>query len=310
MKSDNSSFNRGQGIKPSDSPASRPRVITTGILRRDDRFLVDLQLHSDRIDALPRTGIPAIAGPAFLGMYGRLRDQLIGEMLQAYGGGEVATVDKLFRGATSQSIPITTIDGRSLDRLNHVEADDSTKDTIRHQIRRRSLIVLTPLRSVQDDDVDRFGWWALDPVSGFLEAHTGDALLTVGDQKSTDTLTVEALLRGHLRLVARQFTAASHATAESTRFPELTCSASRQLVRLGRAYCATSAALPRANVDECLDRPPQAGGDLFSLGNIECRDRVAPFRCASVYADAVLTGHLVVGPSDATPQSLPAPLCY
>lgn len=288
---------------------ARPRVVTTGLLRRGDEFLFDLQLSGDRLDALPRHGVPALATPAFLGMQGQLRDQLLGEFLEIYGGRTASTVDRIFSEATRQGVRFTTVEGRTLSNLELVQIEPWVNQSIHRQIRRRGLVILAPLQPVSDTGVERFGWWALDPASGALEPHTSDALLSLESAEDRDGLTLALLLRGHLGLVARHFAAASHAAADEDRFQELSCTAGRRLRSLGRAFCATSRALPTPDLEQCLDSPPQPGGDLLSMVNLECAEQLKPFRCATAYAGAVLDGTLIVGPADFTPQTLPLPLC-
>lgn len=287
----------------------RPRVVTTGLLRRGDEFVFDLHLSGDRLDALPRPGVPAIAAPAFLGMQGQIRDQLVGEILEIYGGRTASTVDRIFSEATRQGIRFTTVEGRSMSNLELVQVDGWVNQAIRRMIRRRSLFVLAPLQPVSTEGVERYGWWALDPISGALEPHTSDALLSMDAGEFEEELPLARHLRGHLGLVARHFAAAAHATSDENRFSELSCTAGRRLRSLGRAFCATSRPLSPPDLDSCLDSPPQPGADLLTLGNMDCREQLEPFRCATAYAGAILDGTLLVGPAEFTPQSLPLPLC-
>lgn len=289
----------------------RPRVLTTGLLRQGEDFYVDLQVDGDRIEALPHIGIPALATTAFTGIHGLIRDHLVSELLEAYGDHEVRTVRRLFEEAADQSIPFTTINTQQRHRLDRLSIDASTRQAIQRQMRRRNMTVLAPLRPVDDDGVERYAWWAVNPHDGNLEGHTSDAILAIGELQESAGLSTQSLLRAHLQLIGRHFSAAYQATSGEDRFPELVCTASRQFQRLSRAYCATSERLPRADITTCLDSPPTPAGDLLSLRDADCADHFAPFRCAAAYSTALLNGYILIGPTgEPTPTEIPQPLCY
>lgn len=290
----------------------RPRVLTTGLLRDGEAFHVDLQVDGDRIEALPRLGIPAVATTAFVGLHGLIRDHLISEMLESYGDHEVTTVRRIIRAATRQSIPFTTVGSHNFDRLQQLSIDDDTRQMIAHQIRQRNMSVLAPLRPVDDGGVERIGWWAANPIDGNLEGHTTDAIVAVGDQEEDGDVAIEDLIRIHLELVARHYSAASHATATDPRFPELACSSARQFNQISRGFCATTAAIPEADLASCLANPPRPERSLLNPADTDCTSQFASFRCAASYSSALLDGSLLVMPADAdaaSQSSAPRPLC-
>ncbi len=299
------------GVKPI---LGRPRVLSTGLLRRGEEFHVDLQVDGDRMEALPLLGIPSLATKAFVGIHGLIRDHLVSEMLESYGDHQVTTVRRIFREAARQSVQFTTVGAHNFDRIDRVELDDSTRPIVEHQIRDRSMTVLTPVRPVESDGVERFGWWAVNPFDGNLEGHTADAIVAVGDedQDSTEDGSVEIarLIRVHINMVARHFAAASHAVGSDQRFPEMACSAARQFDQISRGFCATTGPMPRADLASCLAAPPRPEGDLLNLAPDDCGDQFAPFRCAAAYASALLQGQLLVVPEDdPSRSSARPPLC-
>lgn len=289
----------------------RPRVLTTGLLRQGEDFHIDLQVDGDRIEALPRIGIPGLATTAFVAIHGLFRDHLVSELLETYGDHRTTTVRRVFDEAANQSIPFTTITAQDLGRLDRLAIEPSTREMMLRQLRRRNMTILAPLEPIDDDGVKRFAWWAVNPHYGNLEGHTSDAILAVGVRDEAQELSLQPLIEAHLELIGRHFSAAYHATSDEDRFPELVCSASRQFQRLSRAFCATSERMPRPDIATCLDNKPVSGGNLLSLSEIDCADHFAPFRCAAAYSTELLEGHLrVSADDDPTPIDAPRPLCY
>ncbi len=289
---------------------TRPRVLTAGILRRGDEFFVDLQVDGGRLQALPADGVPTVATTAFLGHYGLLTDRLIGEMIDAYSDSPSPTVDAIFQEARRQSIRFTTIDSQRMSHLDFVEIGDATREVIEDQIRNRNMVIMAPIRPIDDDGMERFGWWAVNPFDGNMEGHSRDAVVAVATDEGGESASRSALMESHLRLLDRHFQAAGHAIEEGDRFAELICTTALHFDQYSRGFCATSQALPRANLGTCLDNPPTPGGDLLSMTQIDCGQQLADIRCASAYAVALLVGRKVVTDDpDPTIQSLAEPLC-
>ena len=287
----------------------RPRIVTTGLLRDGDAFVVDLQVDGDRTRALPVEGVAAGATMAYIGLHGLIRDRLVGELLESYGDHPVTTVGGLFMAAAGQSIPFTTVGPHNLDRLRQIDVDDHIRDRMEADVRGRNMTLLTPLRPVEVGGVSRYGWWAANPVDGNLEGHTADAVVALGEHQERDAVDAARLVRLHLDLVERHSQAAAHATASDLRFPELACSAARQFEQISRAYCATSAAMPRANATQCLANPPSPQTDLLNLRNFDCAAQFAPFRCGSAYARALLDGVILLRPEGIEADQWEPPLC-
>lgn len=288
---------------------TRPRIVTTGLLRDGDTYRVDLRIDGDRLSALTRGGVPEAAVGGFHGMHGVVKDQLIGAMLDTYGGRRAETVAGIFDRAMVQSIPFTTIYGDNLGQMARLTIDGATRQRLEYQLKQRGMTVLAPLRPVQDDDGERFGWWAVDPYDGYVEAHIADALVpaTKRRQKEVDT---GGLLQSHLELLSRHFAAADRATGGEHDISTLICNATSHLRRLGGAFCATAQPLSLPDTGSCLADPPRPAASVLRFETIDCEQLLAPFRCSAVYADSVTGTDLAV--SEKVPgddEELTAPLC-
>lgn len=289
---------------------TRPRILTTGIFRQHDQFYVDLKVGGGRLSALPADGVPAVAAPAFLSHYGLLKDRLIGGMLSTYSDHPTTTVDAIFQLARHQRIRFMTIDTARLELVEELPIGDGAKELMTDQIRNRNMVILTPVRPVDDEGQNRFGWWAINPFDGNLEGHTSDAMAMVVTDDERAEIPRNALIEAHLRLIERHFEAADQALEGRQRFAELICTTALHFDQYSRGFCATDAAIPRAHLGTCLDTPPTPGGNVSSLSTPDCRDQLAQVRCASAYAVALLRGRLAVVPDEeASDQPLEAPLC-
>lgn len=295
------------GIRPF---MTRPRIITTAVAHDGEQLQLDLQIDGDRIEALPKSGISPLATAGFLTSNGLLRDRITGEFIDAYTDQPATTVTRLFRLATRQSIPFVTIDARTTGRIDRLDVDEATREALRHDVTARNMTVLAPLRPVEDADVTRFGWWALNPHHGYLEGHTTDAVLAVDeDDVELDGAPLDpaAVLSGYLDLVARHLDAAEDTADDpADRYTDAVCDAAAQFRRLARAFCATRSALPLPDTNQCLADPPEPAPGLLASRQVDCRERLAPFRCAAVVNYDFMTGNLTVSDDE---ESNREPLC-
>ncbi len=289
---------------------TRPRVVTTGILRRGDQLHVDFQVAGDRLETYPREGIPTLAAQAFMGLYGQTRHELVGEMIRQYYGRQgSATVGRVFREASRARVPFTTIHGGAMDRLESLTLGSIAREAIARSIRQQSRIVLAPTRHVEIEGIDRAGWWALDTASGLIDGGTADPLLTIVADTEDRTLPVDTLIRTPLHLMVQHYSAAAQAADVTDRFAGVTCSAARQFLNLGRAYCATSSPIALPSLSSCLDDPPSPGAGLLNMQRVSCEDQLAPTRCAALMATAFLDGRLAVADSSASSPPMLSGLC-
>ena len=286
---------------------TRPRVVTTGLAHDGKQMQLDLHIEGDRLEALPASGMAPAATTSLLTTYGLLRDRITGEFVDSYSDQSPSTVSDVFRLATRQAIPFLTVDNQTMDRLDRFSVDDRTEEALRYTVGERNLTVLAPLQPVEDGEVQRFGWWAVNPRHGNIEGQTTDAVLAVEEEVETDEHTKPAaLIDGYLELVERQLQAADDTGDDPAgQYDAAICDATQQFTRLARAFCATDAALQLPDTAQCLTDPPPPAPGLFEARRPDCEELLAPFRCAAVVGDAITSGELTVT-SDDTPR---APLC-
>ncbi|WP_230467184.1 transglutaminase-like domain-containing protein [Lujinxingia vulgaris] len=305
------------GVRP---VLSQPRAVVTASLRRGDEVFVDLQLSGDRVDALPLGEVPEVASAAFGGLYGHLLDTLTAEFLEQHGGRRMLTVARIFRRATHQRIPFTTVDARTIEKLDTLRISDAIRAQLGDLIRRQGHVILSPLQNVDVDGVERFGWWSVDPLSGWMRAHPTDALLAQVEQRDADALSPTRHLDLHAELVAHSLRAASSSLTPSSSDNASICVATRELLALSRAFCATSQPIASPELDVCLNDPQggqvpiSASTDMLGLAGGSCVERLATTRCGAVYARAVARGELTLRYGDAGQTSdgevtPPAPRC-
>ncbi|RVU48265.1 transglutaminase domain-containing protein [Lujinxingia sediminis] len=307
------------GVRP---VLSQPRAVVTASLQRGDQVFVDLRLSGDRVDALPLGEVPAVATAAFGGLYGHLLDTLTAEFLEQQDGRQMLTVARIFRRASQQRIPFTTIDPRSIERLDALSINDTLRTRLRESIRRQGRVLLSPLHAVEVDGVKRFGWWSVEPLSGWMRAHPIDALLAqVAQHDENDPLSPPRHLDLHAELIARSLRAASSTLAPPADQAPSMCVATRELLALSRAFCATKQAIASPELEICLHDPQggqapiSASTDMLGLAGGSCVEQLATTRCGAVYARAVAQGELVIAngetssttEAEATPPAPPCP---
>lgn len=305
------------GVRP---VLSQPRAVVTASLRRGDQVFVDLQLSGDRVDALPLGEVPAVASAAFGGLYGHLLDTLSAEFLEQHGGRQMLTVARIFRSATHQRVAFTTIDARNIEKLDALRVNEVLRSSLRDRVRRHGRVILSPVQPVEVDGVARFGWWSVDPLSGGMRAHPTDALLAQVEHGESKALSTARHLDLHAELVARSLRAAASTLSPPSLDGPSICVATRELLALSRAFCATERAIASPELEVCLQDPQgaqvpiSASTDMLGLAGGSCVERLATTRCGAVYARAVAQGQLVIrhGEPDAAANAgvtPPAPPC-
>lgn len=273
-----------------------PRIVTTGIMRQADRFYIDLELKGDVIEAMPMGGVPAVSATGFLGLYGRIKNELAGDLLEETTERRTTTVNTVFRGAQRERIPFATITSDSLDILDKIDVEPYLKQNIRELTTRKGMIVLLPTRTVAIEGAPHYGWWALHPATGAIEGYTHDALLSQRASAVTIKPAHEVLdtMRGTLSISARLYRSIQRATEDTGRYGPAVCAARNDLVTLSRATCATKAPLALPSLSSCLEGPKAPGHDLLSFTLPSCATQIEQTQCGAVVIDALLKGRLAV----------------
>jgi hypothetical protein len=273
-----------------------PRIVTTAIMRQGDRFFVDVELRGDLIEAMPMKGVPAVTATGFLGLYGRVKNQLEGELIQETMDRRATTVHTVFQGAQRQRIPFVTITAANLEVLDMVDIDGHLKQMISEQVSRRGVIILAPSRTVAIDGLSHYGWWALSPDTGFIEGYTHDALLMQRSEapQTRPSRELYETMRSSITLAHRNLQAVAQSTQATSRYTSAICPARTDLLTLNRATCATRTPLDLPLLSACLIEQPAEGGDLLSFTVPSCASQIVPAQCGAVVVDSILRGRLTI----------------
>ncbi len=262
-----------------------PRFVTTAILRKGDAYSVRMNVRDSGLDAMPRKGVPEAAAAGFLTMAGRIEAQLQGKILAQVTGEDLFTVDDLFAAAEKGRVSVTTVDARSISKLNGMNADAAS---IRDVIRRRGNVVLMTTRPVDVDGVSVTGYWALNPETGRISGSTGSGLisaltpLNVPEKEGPVGKAAFVLMKRLLIL--------SDTTEDTRAHLGAVCASRADLVKISGAFCATTAPIPLPAVSTCLGDTKSGGWEVASAR--PCELRTQTMRCGVAVSSALLTGEL------------------
>ncbi|MFU8804637.1 MAG: transglutaminase-like domain-containing protein, partial [Bradymonadaceae bacterium] len=273
-----------------------PRIVTTAILRQADRYHVDVELQGDVIEAMPMQGVPSVVATGFLGLYGRIKNQLEGDLLEEATTRKAVTVNVIFEAAQKARIPFTTIESSSIKALESLEVDPSLKARMRDMATRRGMVLLAPTKMVTIDGVEHYGWWGLHPLNGVIEGYSHDALLSQRAESVTVTPADSVLdtIRGTLRISALLYRSISLATEGTTHYSGAVCAARGDLISLSRAMCATNKPLDLPKLSSCLEEKPTKSQGIVSFTAPTCTSQIARSQCGAVVINAFLRGRLSV----------------
>ncbi len=165
-----------------------PRVIMTGILRKDDSYDYRISARGNALEAMPKLGVPAAAASGFLSVHGRMAHQLEAELLHNLSGSKVISVDRLFVHAAKTKKRVTTIHQKNLSKARRLGLSKEVRGALENQVRNRGAVVLTPSGPVDLDGGKRAGWWALNPTTGNVEGSLGERMLSTIARKTGRTM--------------------------------------------------------------------------------------------------------------------------
>ncbi len=262
-----------------------PRFVTTALLRKGDAYSVRMNVRDSGLDAMPRQGVPEAAAAGFLTMAGRIEAQLQGKILAQVTGEDPFTVDDLFAAAEQSRVSVTTVDARSISKLNGMTADAAS---IRDVIRRRGNVVLMTTRPVDVDGVSVTGYWALNPETGRISGSTGGGLisaLTPLNVPEKDGPVGKAAF-----VLMKRLLILSDTTEDTRAHLGAVCASRADLVKISGAFCATTAPIPLPAVSTCLGDTKSGGWEVASARTCELRTQT--MRCGVAVSSALLTGEL------------------
>ncbi len=148
-----------------------PRVVTTAIARQNGELAITINLQGDTLESMPMLGVPPAAATGLLTLYGRIKNKLEDELLASAGTSKRTSIDNIFRQARRDKIPFTTLHSSRMEFIDQLQVDAKTRSELQSLAVDRGMILLLPVRPVQLQDVQHYGWWTLTPQNGALEGH-------------------------------------------------------------------------------------------------------------------------------------------
>ncbi|MEZ4459816.1 MAG: transglutaminase-like domain-containing protein [bacterium] len=271
----------GLGVRPL---LNEPRFVTTALLRKGDSYALRVSVRDPGLDAMPRKGVPESAAAGFLTMAGRIEAQLQGTLLSTLTSEDLITVDEVFAAAEKSGTRVTTVDAKSMSKLQGLTGD---KSTIRDVVRRRGSVVLTPVKPVVISGREVQGFWSLNPETGQLSGYIGSGLVSGvkaddGDAQKQPGKAAFALMKRLLVL--------TDTTADTRAHVGVVCAARADLNKVAAAFCATTAPLALPAATDCLSDETHGGLEVLSARPCDVRTKAS--RCGVAVASALLTGDL------------------
>ena len=283
----------------------QPRVILTSVVRDGDRVSVKTDIQGDRLEAIAALGTPDAAASAFSVLYGRIEDEVEGELTAALTGAAPLTTSAVFKSAIRGRVPVRTLHADNLKLAKKLDEPEGLGEMLAQEVRKRGVIFLLPEREVKLGGLGRTSWWEVDPVTGGLHSGSWQGLLNIAhftpagariDQgKSMVALTSFA---------SRQLLLWMSTMASSEAHDGVICRAADDARTIGRALCATRAAKPLPELQSCLVPSSEAALeaatgtmiDPMAAAPLGCDESVQTLRCGAVTARAFLYGELIAVP--------------
>ena len=292
-----------------------PRVIVTSTVRHGDAIFVDADIQGDSLEAIAALGMPRAARGAFEVAQARLEyeleERVLGQLLDA----PAFSTARLFAKARAAKTTVKTLhpgNSRMIDKL--FGANKQLAKFLGRQVASTGQVLLVPRRAVEVDGVERFAWWAVDPVTGAVHGARWQGLFDITQGLSGVSSSQGKAMIALTRQAGRLLSVWVDALDDSRGLEGHTCAAVKDVRGLSRAMCATRKAKPLPALESCLSsQDPTAEGaaaadDPLAMSAPGCDELVAPMRCGAVVAHALLTGELAVTWAD--DRSAPvAPRC-
>lgn len=284
-----------------------PRVVTTAIAPQNNEFVITLNLQGDTLESMPMSGIPPAAATGLLTLYGRIKNQLEGELLTTTNTSKRSSIDSIFRQARREKIPFTTLHNTRLDFLAQLQVDSKTRNELKELTVDRGMILLLPTRPVLRNDIPHYGWWTLKPQNGALEGHYNRALFST----QTTTSSSSEQLQNTLDLSTHIYKTVQQVLDDSKQKGPLICKASRDIQRLSAGMCATTKIQKLPSLKECLQPKTMADSSIVTAEGLmkfatpDCEQQLKETRCGAVITAALLDGTLTLAAPEAPPASNP-----
>lgn len=291
---------------------ARPRLVMTAMVREGSQLFIDADIQGDSLNGMSASGMPLAVTQGFITLYSRLESEARAAVLGALTSEETLSTGELLRRARKQKIEVVTISSADTSAGKKLKTDKLLTRKLARRVKRVGKVVVAPTQDVSIQKHKRFGWWEIDPASGWFSGRLAHGLLNQPlDMKSAPDKVSQGVGVVTLgKLLGKQIAVWFDALDESQSFDALVCAAQRDLTRLGTQICKVgtkSVALP--SLQSCLfkdaSKGEDGGGDSGDAGmgdplggigleSVDCASLTRPARCGVVLASAFLTGELRV----------------
>lgn len=281
-----------------------PRVVTTAIARQNGELAITVNLQGDTLDSMPMAGVPPAAATGLLTIYGRIKNQLEGELMATASASKRTSIDNIFREARREKVPFTTLHSTRMDSIEQLQVNSKTRNELQELAINRGMILLLPTRPVLLDKVQHYGWWTLTPQTGALEGHHQSPLFST---QATAPVTISERLQSAINLSTHLHKIVQQTLDNSTPQQPLICKASKDVQRLSAGMCATTRSQKMPTLKECL-KPKSISQNsivtaegLMSFATPGCEQQLKDTRCGVIVASALLNGTLALGAPEIPP---------
>ena len=151
---------RALGVRPY---YAEPRVLIAGAFRSGGQMNYELDLRSNRIEAVAAAGTPSVLVPAFQAARGRTDAALTGFALDALTGLPSTTVDEIIDAALDAGATPVTVHPGTVRRLGSLDLSDECQARLEDEISGHGAFAIAPNRALSGH-----AWWRVMPGTGAI----------------------------------------------------------------------------------------------------------------------------------------------
>lgn len=266
-----------------------PRLLLTATTKSAGGYDMHADLLGDQVDVITALGLPQKITPAFFMLYGHLKDTLKSALFRYVIRRPVITTSSLFSSMQQNKVPVMTV---------HTSTSNKIKSWFTGSLEQRlqmkllavkhGAILLTSRSPVPTKTGKQLGWWRFDPLTHRFYGQMSTGLLSSPSTKTeASNTTAEDLAVGQLN--------AWRAVEDTQKmYTNTMCASGDNLLRIGRAMCATTKAIQLPTIAQCLsaNTTESTTDNPLAIKTPTCEEATTEARCGAVLAHAFLNNIL------------------